>query len=90
MGRVWAEIESWDVADQVDQHPVVRAATPGRDRDLQHRDRQPRADNQREREHHDVEQPQRPAENPNLAGDGRRRRRPGPARTVGSLSRCLR
>ena len=59
--------------EQVDQHPVVRPTAPGRDRDLQHRDHQPGADDQGERQHRHVKQPQRPAESLDLAGDGRRR-----------------
>jgi hypothetical protein len=50
---------------------VVGAAAPGGDGHLEHRDDQPGADHQGERENDDVEQPQRPAESFDFAGECR-------------------
>ena len=47
---------------QVDDHAVMGPAAPGGDRDLHHGNGQPGADHQRQREDHDVGDPQRPAQ----------------------------
>jgi len=57
----------------VDDHAMVRAATPRRDRHLQHGHREPGPDKQRQREDQHVGDPQRPAQHLDLAGDRGRR-----------------
>ncbi len=76
-----AETASRRHAEQIDEHAVMGAAPTRRDGDPDDGHRQPSADQQRERENRDIQQPQRPAEPTDFGGWAwRLAARPGPGR----------